>query len=202
MVAIATVTTLISGDAGGIGICRMRFQRVDATTPLVADCNTAGDAVKAVWQSLQSYIPADITVAVQPVVELNDHSSGLVLANLTMSSPPSAFTGNSGAAYGAGLGVRGDWLTSSSHGRRLIQGSTRFVPITNAGFTTTGLVSSAVVNALNSAMATYIATTGGGTIEYIVWHRPPKGTFSGGAVGLITGGRAQSTPTGLRSRRT
>jgi hypothetical protein len=201
MVTIATVSTLISGDAGGVGICRMRFQRVDATTPTVTDSNTAGAAVKAVWQSLQSYIPTDITVAVQPVVELNAHDSGLVQGSVTMSSIPSAFTGNSAVAYGAGLGVRGDWLTSSIHGRRLIQGSTRFVPLTNAGFTTAGLVSSAVTNALNSAMATYIAATGGGAIEYIVWHRPPKGTFSGGAVGLITGGRAQTTPTGLRSRR-
>jgi hypothetical protein len=200
-VVIATVSALFSGDVGGLGISRFRFQRQDATPPTVTDCNTAGAAVRAFIQAYSLYWPNNLVIAVQPVVDLNLEDTGLVQGSLTMSAIPSVFTGSATGSYAGGTGARVDWLTNSLHGRRLIQGSTRLVPMSSQAFTASGGVTSGFVTASNAAAATYLASNGGGAIEYIVWHRPPAHTFAGGAVGLITGARTQSTASGLRSRR-
>jgi hypothetical protein len=53
-----------------------------------------------------------------------------------------------------------------------------------------------------SAISTYLAAMNTAVLEPIIWHRPAKGTFTGGAVGLVVTGAVSQTPASLRTRRT
>lgn len=201
MVDISFVKVQVSGDIGGLGISKFGFQRVDATPPLQSDCNSAGAAVHGLLTAVRAVWPLDITWTILGECDLVDHATGAPAGIVTMSSVPAAVTGASAGAYGAGLGLRMNWKTPSVHGRRYIRGCTFFVPTTRDAFGSNGAADPSTQASYASAGAAYIAAMAAANLDPIVWHRPPKGTTSGGAVGLITSAACSSVPAGLRSRR-
>ena len=201
MVDIGAITVTQAGDVGGIGQSKFWFQRVDATTPLVADCNAAAAAVHGLYNSVKGDLASTITWTFLGVVDLVDHATAAPQGVVALSSVPATVPGTAGGSYPGGVGGRLNWKTPSVHGRRYIRGCTFFTPMPAAEYTGSGALGSGVISDFNTAAAAYIAAMAAANLDPIIWHRPPKGTFSGGAVGLITAGIMSSTPASLRSRR-
>jgi hypothetical protein len=191
----------VNGDAGGQGISRMHFQRQDATSITVADCNAAMAAWAALWAALKTNVPAGITWTWQPNVLVIEHATAQVQALLTATTPPAPMVGTSASNYVTGTGLRFDWLTQSIHNRRFLRGSNYMIPLGQGAFSTNGNVSSGVVTSATSAANTFLNALNTAQLELIAYHRPPKGTQAGGAAGLVSAVRVPSQPSGLRSRR-
>jgi hypothetical protein len=202
MVNITHISMQVAGDVGGVGISRFWFQRADAADPTQSDCNSAAAAVRALLQSAVTYIAADTTYTCQTQCELQAHDTGAVSGLVTISSVPAVVTGGGGGNYAAGTGYRLNWKTLSVHNRRFIRGCNFITPIASGGWTSGGIAASAAVTAINTAIGTYLAAMSSAALDPIIWHRPPTGTFTGGAVGLIVTGAVSTTPASLRSRRT
>ena len=202
MVEIAHVDMTMLGDVGGAGISRFWFQRVDAATITVSDCNSAAAAMRAIWGAASTYLASDMTYTVRPEVDVVDHASGLVQNIVTLTSVPGPTTGAGSGNYAAGTGFRLNWRTLSVHNRRFIRGANFFTPVAAGGWTTGGIAASGAVSAMATAVNTYLAALTTAGLEAIIWHRPAKGTFTGGAVGLVVAGGISTTPASLRTRRT
>jgi hypothetical protein len=201
MVELAQHSVQLSGDIGGLGVSKFHWQRIDATTPLVADCNAAGAALHGLYNSLTGLFPSAITWTFPADVPLFDVSSALVQGILTMSSVPAAVSGAGGLDYAAGTGARINWKTTSIHGRRFLRGATFMVPLVASAYNGTGAVAAASITTIQGAAATFLAAMATANLELIAWHRPLKGATTGGAAGLVAAAAVPSTPAGLRSRR-
>jgi hypothetical protein len=202
MVEIAHVDALLTGDVGGAGISRYWFQRVDAATITGSDCNAAAAAVRALYGAASTYLAADMTYTFPGPIDVVDHATGLVQNIVPLSSVPTAVTGGGGGNYAAGTGFRLNWKTLSVHNRRFIRGANFLTPVAAGGWTTGGVVAPGAISGMASAITTYLAALNTAGLEAIIWHRPAKGTFTGGAVGLVVTGAVSPTPAGLRTRRT
>lgn len=197
---VGEVKVHIQGDIGGAGISRWRFTRNDATFLTVADATAAGAAVRAFYNSSNSF-PTGVSAAVDPAVEFFDIVSALVQGTLTMSATPAPVVGSTGGNYGAGLGVRVNWKTNQTLGRRLMRGATFMIPYASAAFSSGGAVNSTVISNMIAAGNAYITAMLAANLTPVVWHRPAKGTTVGGLAGTINALAVSSTPSGLRSRR-
>jgi len=202
MVDIAHIDVELAGDVGGAGISRFWFQRSDATPPVVSDCNSAAAAVRALWGAASTYLSSDMTYTINPTVELVAHDTGAISGLVTITSVPTAVSGGSGSNYAAGTGFRLNWKTLSVHNRRFIRGCNFFTPVGSGGWSSNGNVSSGALSGMATAITTYLGAMATASLDPIIWHRPLKGTFTGGAVGLIVTGSVSPTPASLRTRRT
>jgi len=198
---VGSVNVNISGDIGGAGISRFHFTRFDDTLILPADANAAGAAVKALYNSLSANLPSALSWAINPVVQLWDQATGLVQGSVAMSSPPGTVGGIGSGSYGAGLGIRINWTSSTPLNRRLMRSATYIVPLTPNAFGSNGAVNAAVINTAKDAAITYLNAMTTAQLAPVSWHRPAKGTTSGGVTGMLIGANVPATPSGLRSRR-
>lgn len=197
---VGEVKVHIQGDIGGAGISRWRFTRNDATFLTPADAQAAGTAIRAFYNSSNSF-PTGVSAQVDAAVEFFDLATALVGGTLTMTAPPAAVVGAIGGNYGAGLGVRVNWKTTQTLGRRLMRGATFMVPYASAAFSASGAVNSTVIGNMITAGNAYITAMLAANLEPVVWHRPLKGTTTGGIVGNINAVAVSAQPCGLRSRR-
>ena len=197
---VAEVSVKVTGDIGGAGISRFRFIRNDAGVITVADCNAAGAAVKGLYSTTTLW-PSGVVWAVQPAVEVFQIDNALVQGFLTMSTVPTPVTGTGGSVWAAGIGARINWKTATVSGRRLLKGSTYMVPLVSNAFGTSGAVAGTTVTSLSSAASAYFSAMTAAALTPVIWHRPLKGATTGGLIGPINAAVVNSTPAGLRSRR-
>lgn len=201
MAQLGTVSWQVSGDIGGLGVSRFRFTRQDSASLTGPDCDAAAAASHGLLNAMGTFFPSSITWSCSPIVEINDHITGLVQPGLPITSLPAAVVGGGVSGHGAGLGARINWKTDTLSGRRLIKGATYLVPLNPNAFDGGGGVAAAVAtDGTNAAMA-YLAAMATASLSPMIWHRPPKGTFTGGLTGVIFAGQCSLTPAGLRSRR-
>lgn len=201
MTQIAEIDWHVSGDIGGTGVSRFRFIRQNAGDITGADVNSAAAASRGVLASVSAYTPSGVTWSCQPQVNIYTVDTGLVVPPLVITSVPTNVSGAASGSWGAGVGGRLNWKTSTLAGRRLLKGATFLVPFAAAGFAAGGGVASAAQTAVNGAAATYLTALTTALLYPVIWHRPPKGTFAGGVAGIIVTGILSPVPAGLRSRR-
>lgn len=201
MVQFGSIDAVLSGDVGGLGLSRMHFQRADAGTILVADCNAAASAWHGVWQGVHSYLPLNYSVTFAADVAIREVDTGAPDVALTLSSVPANVTGSDNNKYAAGVGVRVNWNSASVRNRRFMRSATFIVPLCSDAFTTAGVVDSTFQSSLITLLQTCLTSLNGAGLEMIVWHRPAKGTFVGGAAGLVVGATVPGVAASLRSRR-
>jgi hypothetical protein len=93
------------------------------------------------------------------------------------------------------------WHTTTVHGRRLVRGAVYLTPFVQSAYgTTDGLAAATITKVQNAATALVTACVAANVIP-VVYHRPAKGTFTGGVAAQITGASCTAQPGSLRSRR-
>lgn len=201
MAQLAEIQYHVQGDIGGIGVSRFRFVRQDAASITASDVNAAAAAVHGLFAAVTTQTPTAISWVCGAQVNVYDAASGLVQGPLVVTSLPGTVTGVASGNYASGVGARVNWKTSTPVGRRLLRGATFIVPFASTAYTATGAVAPAVVGSLTTAATAYLTAMTTALLYPVVWHRPRKGTTSGGLTGIVFSGVASAVPAGLRSRR-
>jgi len=192
---------LLTGDIGGTGITRFRWALVGFGAPSAADCSSALSNQHTLLSGFSSAIPAAVTWTPQAEHRALDPGSGLVNSFINASAVPAAITGSNSSDYAAGIGARIQWRTSTVLNRRLMKSASFIVPLAGSAFTLDGSIAPAISGAGTTLADAYLTAMQGNGLAAVAWHRPAKGTTSGGEAAAITSGTVGPTPSGLRSRR-
>jgi hypothetical protein len=199
---MAVIGVNVVGDIGGTGISRFHVKRSDNTAPTIPDCNAAAAAIKNLFTAWGTYGPTGVSWQFPPQVPQVEETSAELQGYLNLSSIPTNVTGVNATAYPAGNGLRIDWLTATIRNRRLMRASNFIVPLAGNGYATTGQVASACQSALLTAASNMMTALATASLVLVAYHRPPKGTFTGGLSAPVTAYRIPVVPATLRSRRT
>jgi hypothetical protein len=82
-----------------------------------------------------------------------------------------------------------------------MRGAVYLVPVNSGTYDNSGQISAACQTQLLTSVGNLRATLTGNGMSLVVYHRPPKGTFTGGKSGPVTAQDVPLKPAGLRSRR-
>jgi hypothetical protein len=161
----------------------------------------AVNAVRAYWNSLAAHLPNEITLTVEPVVDVYDAVSGALVASQTAGSPPAAVNGTDTGVYAMAVGIKANLNTSVIRNGRRVRGAMYIVPAGQSAFTNVGLVGSTAKTAVNTAGATMKTAFTTGDIELLVWSRPTTTTSNDGDVAPVNTIEANEKAAILRGRR-
>jgi len=192
-----------TADIGSIGMSRFHLQNAtDPTSPIPNGvANGVAAAIAALYTALKAFLPTAMAYSVQSTQNIQDVVSGLVQGSFSYPTVPPPVTGTGVGSYAGGTGARGYWHTATVINRRVARGATFFTPFVAAAWGTTGGISSSNQLVVSNAMSAYItAAVAAGGIP-VVYHRPAKGTTTGGVAAVITGASCGPQPGSLRSRR-
>jgi hypothetical protein len=191
----------IQGDVGGNGLSRVHFQRSDFGTIVSADANAAAAAWHGLWQAAHTEVPSAVIISPSSECKRIDPTTGAPIGVANLTSVPGAVFGSSTAHYAAGTGARIQWHTSQIHNRRLIRGATFLVPLTADAFTASGVLNATIQANYVTASAAVLAAMTAASLTLVVWHRPPKGSFTGGIGAVVTASSVLGEAAQLKSRR-
>lgn len=212
---VGVVKTHWSGTSGGPGLTQMAFQsQTDPHTWDAAAAQTVVNAVRTFWGNLPTYLPNDITLQVDPVVDVfNIMDAGLV-GTYTAATTPTAVSGSDVNAFAMASGLKLTLKTGSILNRRRVHGGLFLVPAAGACFDTSGNVVSGAVTAITNAANTLLTSTRTANAGWCVWSRPHKAFVSlkrdgttinhparDGAASDITGFTLNTRGATLRGRR-
>lgn len=205
-IVLAQVKTHWNGTSGGPGITQMAFQsQTDPHSWDASAAQTAVNAVRAFWNTCQGLLPNNITLVVDPVVDVFNIADAGLVGSYTAATPPTSLTGLSTGAFSMAAGAKITLKTASVINRRRVHGGIFIVPAGGDLFDTDGVITSSnqatMVNAANTLRTTMLAANAG----LCVWSRPrpAKGTkpsFTGQASD-VTGFVVNSHGAILRGRR-
>jgi hypothetical protein len=192
-----------SADIGSIGMSRYYCQNGTDPTQGVTNgqANAFTAAVAAMYNTLKPFFPSSMGYQLQSTYSVLDVLTGQVQGSLGYSTIPAQVVGTGATGTAGGVGARLYWHTTTIHGRRLIRGAVYLTPFSsNAYASTDGLAGSTITAVQNAGTALINACVTANVIP-VVYHRPPKGTFTGGVAAQITGASCTAQPGSLRSRR-
>jgi hypothetical protein len=153
------------------------------------------------YTAIHTLWPASMTWGVQSTYTNMDVVTALVLGSPGIPSVPGPIVGSGSGSGIGGTGARGYWHTSTNHGRRLIRGATYFTPFTGVAYASNNGLTATATGTVQSAMLAYLTAISAAGLVAVVYHRPAKGTFTGGVAAPITGASCNAQPGSLRSRR-
>lgn len=202
MSQLGAIDAGLNFGAGGDGISRQHFNRLDHGTILSSDANAAAAAWHGLWQTVHTELPFGGVVAWPSNCEVLDDGTAAPIGTVTITSVPATVTGSSTSHWEAGTGVRINWKTTTVLNRRLIRGATFLIPLTIDAFNTFGEVDATIQANYQTAVSTYLAAMATASLAHVAWHRPKKGTFTGGVAGAVVAGHVRGVGAWLSSRRT
>jgi len=151
--------------------------------------------LKTFFTSISALFPAGLTWQVPNSGDTITDTSGIITGAWTDVNGGTVSSAGSGIwAQGTGCMVR--WDTATIVGHRRLKGRTFLCPLFGSAFQSDGTILNAYVTTMQTA-ADAVVTAG----NMLIWHRPPKGTFAGGASGAVVGATVPDKVTSLRSRR-
>lgn len=198
---VAIMSVQIQGDIGGTGISRFHFVTASGSDPTQTDCNSALSALHGLYNACQNSLPSNVSISFNSDVELINVATAAPFLIVGASTIPSNVNGTDGGVYGAGLGARINWKTAQVEGRRFLRSATFIVPLGGGAYLHTGALDPTAVGNVATGAANYINAMTTASLVPVAYHRPKKGTTTGGAYGPIIAAFVPNTPAGLRSRR-
>jgi len=202
---IGKIATAWSGTSGGPGITQLYVEDIGADIITASQAQACVDAVRTFWDAVKAYLPDEITLTVQPTVDMYDHGQGQLLNTVTAGTAPTTVQGGSASVYSMAAGMKVSLQTASINNGRRVRGSIYIVPASSAALNTVGGVSSTVRTAVNAAATTMKGTIFSAGLNLIVWGRPVKdaaGTVTRqGTVNLVTAIDTNEKSCILRGRR-
>lgn len=183
-------TAVWAGSPGLPGYSQF-YQEVTGTTSVQAQAGH--NAVRGFFAGLSAFIPADISVTVDPVYQLVTVESGEVAGEDSVGSPAPGVAGAFVGGWNRQVGVLVEWLTGRFVNGRRLRGRTYLVPLGDTQ-QDDGTLPSGTISAIESAN-TFITGLG---LDFGVWHRPIAG--AGGLIEPITSSVVRDKAAVMRSR--
>lgn len=202
MAAIWQVTWEWSGQQGLPGYTNLFY---DGGVPDATGALAAATKSRLLWAGLPTCTPSGVVLSLVTDVRLLEETDGTLLDIFTVSGI-SSVTGTGGAS---GAGVAGgciDWLTSTVHGTRRMQGRTFLVPLANGSYDSNGTLNGPTLTTIATAAEAMRTATGP---TFGVWGRPraadpdhvPPITARAGLFGAAISSRVPDKSVYLSSRR-
>lgn len=205
-VDVAVVKTHWNGTSGGPGITQMAFQsQTDPHSWDAAAAQTAVNAVRTFWNAMVAQLPNNISLTVDPVVDVfNIIDAGLV-GTYTAATPPAVVIGTDVSAFNMAAGIKITLKTAGILRRRRVHGGIFVVPTAGAAFDSDGVVTATANTALLNAANTLRSTMTTANAGLCVWSKPRPATSThpayDGAANDVTGFTINSHGAMLRGRR-
>lgn len=202
MVAMFQVTTEWSGGPGGTGFTNLYFEHSDPPSDGAADaCANVG----TFWTAVKVLIPSAYTLTIQPAVKVIEATTG-DLDDIIDTTPPAPIACSGAGTFAAPAGACVDWLTTTVHGSRRMQGRTFLVPLFSSAFQADGSLLDAYRTTISGAASALIAAAGP---TFGVWGRPivadpdatPPVVGRAGLFGAVVSSRVPDKIAVLTSRR-
>lgn len=203
MPSVSIVTALYNGFTGAPGYSRFHFEEL--TT--VAACDTAGAAVRTFLSSITSWMRTDWTYSVQTTVQTFDVSTGDLVTEKGMGTPPTNVvgTGLTTTVWEGGSGTVINWLTGVILNGRKVRGRTFLVPLLSTAFSNDGTLGVTPAAQIKTAGDALVATSG---VNLAVWSRqwthpdpPAKPVQIGGNLTRCNNSQVPDRAAQLRTRR-
>lgn len=182
------------------------------STFYVATGSAVNTYIDAFFAAVQPYLPADVTVQVEPLGDSIDSSTGALVGTWTDTSPGPRVGAASGP-YSAVSGGLVQWGSSTFLSGRRLRGHTFLVPLDGNIYDTNGAITGTPLTAMATAAQALVTSIGGG---FYLWQRPrlsapaytdrrgvvhPAISARSGGYGSVLTGTVRSKVTELRSRR-
>lgn len=171
---IGKVVTTWAGTSGGPGINQLYCHSPGQTLLTSTQAQSAVNAVRAFWASCASYLPDDVALVTQPVVDMYDHGNGSLTNTISAATPPAGVAGTSTATFSMATGIKMNLQTADIRNGRRVRGSMFIVPAASTAMNTVGSVAAGTRSALNTAGGVLVNSFLTAGLELIVWGRPLK----------------------------
>lgn len=201
MAVVNIFDVLLSGDAGGNGISRFAVTNATETELLATEADSVTAALHAMYTSWASLLVNNYTIEISPLYKAVLASSGLIVANGSGTTTPTAIISATSGTHTAGVGARANWRTNTIKGRRFIRGATFITPLVSAAYATDGSVSPTTAGTLRVAATGYLTALNTATLLPVIWARPTSKTATDGEVGGVISVTVSLVAASLRSRR-
>jgi hypothetical protein len=200
MPGIARVVTRWTGFNGAPGFTNLFFRDFEGGDgqPNQASIEGAQARVQTFWNAVNDYLPNDVTLTIDSVVDILDSTNGQLINSLNAPSSP-VITGLDASSYAAASGAVISWRTATIRNGRRIRGRTFLVPMGSGAFGVNGGIQPSIVTALQNAANALLASSG--TPDLHIWARPTGPGATDGVLGLVTGASVPTVGAVLRSRR-
>lgn len=167
MTSLMVQTAVWTGFAGAPGYSTFRH-RITGT-----EANAAQAGHDDVWNfftALNTLLPSDVDVTVDPVVTIHDSDTGENTGEVVVGTPTGVVSGNNLGNWSGQVGAAIEWETGTYINGRRLRGRTYLVPL--GGFSDDdGTVSGGAVTTIMTAAANIVNSPQ----DFIVWHRPVGG---------------------------
>jgi hypothetical protein len=199
---VGIVRTHWAGTSGGPGISQFAFAGDDEFTDWNGTyAQTAVNAVRAFWNAGPNYIPNEITLTIDPVVDIYSIVTGALINSFTAATPPATVAGTSASAYMMAAGFKVVFNTATIANGRRVKGGVFVVPCASDTYGATGLVQATPSATFTTAANTMRTTCKAADMDHIVWSRPTTKTSNDGGGAVITGYSVPTKGSVLRGRR-
>jgi hypothetical protein len=196
------VKTKWAGLSGGPGItqtaviCSGGTDEWDGTK-----VQAAVNAVRAFWNTSPNTLPNELTLTVDPTVDIHEIVIGGLVGSFTAASAPAVVTGTNSGAFSYATGAKIVYKTATIANGRKVRGAMFIVPCGSDVFDTSGNVSSTPRTGWITASNTMAASFVTGQLKHVVWRRPTTKTSNDGGIAEVTGYDVPTKGAILRGRR-
>lgn len=173
MTSVSVVKTHWLGTTGGPGLSQIAFRKGDNSDITATDAQTCVNAVRTFWNAITSYIPNEVTLTVDPIVDSftvlsqnNDlHSS------VSAATAPAVVTGIATGSYSMAAGLRLEMNTGVIRFGRRVRGSLFIVPTDSSAFSNVGTTNPSAKSAIEAAADTMRVAFINNATPIVVWSR-------------------------------
>jgi len=176
MTSVHVVKTHWLGTTGGPGLSQTCFRKGDNSDLNGADAQAAVNAVRTFWAAVNSYLPNEVTLTVDPTVDsftVNSQNNDLH-ASTTAATAPAAVTGIATGSYSMAAGLRLELNTGVIRFGRRVRGSLFIVPTDSSAFSNVGTTNPSAKTAIETAANTMRTSFINAALNMVVWSRWDK----------------------------
>lgn len=199
---VGIVRTHWSGTSGGPGLSQFCFAGDDEFTDWNGTyAQTAVNAVRAFWAANPSVIPNEISLTVDPVVDVYSIVTGALIGSYSAATPPAVVAGTNTGSYAMPSGAKINFKTTTIANGRRVRGGVFIVPCGSDVFDAFGAVSSTPRTNWITAITAMRTTCKASDMDHIVWSRPTTKTSNDGGGSVVTSYDVPTKGAILRGRR-
>lgn len=200
MAEILRVVTEWRGFSGAPGFTNFFFARDGGTgTYTATDATAAVARTRSFWTTVNTRLPAGVTVTVSPTVDVLFDSNGQLQDSLTDPTITQPVQGTAAGAVAGPAGAVVTWKTATIRNGRRIRGRTFLVPLATSSYEVDGTLIAAAVSDFQTAATNLMASNTGP--QLLIWGRPTKLLPDSGVSGRVTGFSVPDKVAVLTSRR-
>lgn len=203
MAVIHKFRTVLTQFPGAPGINTFYALAPGQTTAANAEVEDFSQQLKAMYETLKSYLPSPLNVDGPSSCDVIDVATGELLSRIPVTTKWSVVGTDTGSNTSRATMAKHRYITDRVHRGRFLAGGIFFGPVSDLAITTSGNIAAAYDTAVVTAYQGLLDIVG--DLRLAVWSSPKKATAnkpaSAGTYGYVQQVGVMPVPAVLRSRR-